>query len=190
MSWWVEVIWRHFWWQELKEWVLNYLICQGCGCCSLAVFPNLELSRHKGGAGREIVVIVRGTIPCWICHVAKIHQSTRGDVILNVTFNWKINRKWHCPRLQFKHIIAAVSSAVCCRSCYSSNGNGWRTLPASRPPWVSAPVLPFQKRKQVKLPDLCARIETADDGHLKWYPGSCWCFSWAIYAVVIRESPQ
>lgn len=154
MSWWVKVIRRHFWWQELREWVLNYLICQGCGCCSLAAFPNLELRRHRG----KVVVIVRGTIPCWICHEAKIHQSTSEDVILNVIFNWKINKKWHRPRLQFKHITTVVSSTVCCRNYYSSNRPGripewfW-AMPTSTftPPEVSVPevntVLPLKRRQ-------------------------------------------
>lgn len=126
------------WWQELREWVLNYLICQGCGCCSLAAFPNLELRRHRG----KVVVIVRGTIPCWICHEAKIHHSTSRDVILNVIFNWKINKKWHCPQLQIKRIITAVSSTVWCRNCYSSNcPNGFWAMRSFSfaPTWVSVP---------------------------------------------------
>lgn len=110
MNWCAKVIVRHFRWQELREWVQNDLICSGSGCCTLAAFPNLELRRHRG----KVVVIVRGTTPCWICHEAKVHQSTSGDVILNVIFNWKINKKWHCLRLQFKHVITVVSSTVSC----------------------------------------------------------------------------
>lgn len=152
MSWWIKVIRRHFWWQELRGWVLNYLICQGCGSCSLAAFPNLELRGHRG----KVVVIVRGTVPCWICHRAKIHQSTSGDVILNVIFNWKINTKWHCPRLQFERIITVVSSSMLSKLLFiklsGKNGCEWCVVPihATTSPWsVHCPAL---KRRQVKLP--------------------------------------
>lgn len=99
------MIWRHLW-QELWERVLNYLICQGC--CRLAAFPNPELRRRTG----KVVVIVRGPIPCWICHRAKMHQGTSEDVTLNVIFNWKINKKWHCPKLQINRTITAVSDSM------------------------------------------------------------------------------
>lgn len=178
-SWWVKR-WceGNFGWQELKERVLNYWLLQRCGCCTLALFPNLELRRHGG----EIIVIVRGTTPCWICHEAKTHQSTRGDVTLNVTFNRKISRKLRCSRLQFKCIITTVSasSAVCCRNCSSNclRINPWMVLSGTCLTITS----PLSERcpVQVKSFDLCGHIVMADDGQLKWYPGSYWRSSWAL----------
>lgn len=88
----------------------------------------------------------------------RVQVREGGGVILNVIFNWKINTKWHRPRLKFMHITSILYSMLSKLLLVKLSGEqsligfGWCVLPVSRrhkyqsPKWtLSCPFLKVDK---------------------------------------------